>query len=157
MPGSGTAGWIKVAFEKGYQVLLIDQRGTGLSSQISAESLDELFKTDEEKASYLTHFRADSIVKDCEVVRKELTKDRSKEDEQRITLLGQSFGCFCITTYLSLLSHLKSMLYVSHNPIFLFFFNLVALNQFNMLISLVVYLQWLIPLIRCIELYILVS
>jgi pimeloyl-ACP methyl ester carboxylesterase len=103
LPGSGTAGWVKVAFEKGYQVLLIDQRGTGLSSQISAESLNELFKTDEEKATYLTHFRADSIVKDCEVVRKELTKDRSKEDEQRITLLGQSFGGFCITTYLSLL------------------------------------------------------
>ncbi|CAO3645368.1 unnamed protein product [Mucor hiemalis] len=102
LPGSGTSGWIKVAFEKGYQVLLLDQRGTGFSSQISAESLDELFKTDEEKAEYLTHFRADSIVKDCEFIRKELTQDRTEEDEKRITLLGQSFGGFCITTYLSL-------------------------------------------------------
>lgn len=92
-----------MAFEKGYQVLLLDQRGTGFSSQISAESLDELFKTDEEKAEYLTHFRADSIVKDCEFIRKELTQDRTEEDEKRITLLGQSFGGFCITTYLSLL------------------------------------------------------
>lgn len=92
-----------MAFEKGYQVLLIDQRGTGLSSQISAESLEALFKTDEERANYLTHFRADSIVKDCEFVRKALTQGRSSEEESRITLLGQSFGGFCITTYLSLL------------------------------------------------------
>jgi pimeloyl-ACP methyl ester carboxylesterase len=103
LPASGTGGWVKVAFEKGYQVLLIDQRGTGFSSQISAESLDTLFKTDEEKANYLTHFRADSIVRDCETVRKVLTQDRSKDEEDRITLLGQSFGGFCITTYLSLL------------------------------------------------------
>lgn len=92
-----------MAFGKGYQVLLLDQRGTGLSSQISAESLDALFETDEEKANYLTHFRADSIVRDCETIRKQLTEGRSKEEEQRITLLGQSFGGFCITTYLSLL------------------------------------------------------
>lgn len=84
-------------------MLLIDQRGTGLSSQISSESLEILFKTDEEKANYLTHFRADSIVKDCETIRKQLTQDRTKDEEERITLLGQSFGGFCITTYLSLL------------------------------------------------------
>lgn len=103
LPSSGTAGWVKVAFEKGYQVLLLDQRGTGLSSQISAESLELSFKTDEEKANYLAHFRADSIVRDCETIRKKLTEGRSKDDEQRISLLGQSFGGFCITTYLSLL------------------------------------------------------
>ncbi|GAA5800301.1 hypothetical protein HPULCUR_005727 [Helicostylum pulchrum] len=102
LPGSGTAGWIKVAFEKGYQVLLLDQRGTGLSSQISTESLHALFETDEEKANYLTHFRADSIVRDCETIRKQLTEGRSEQEEQRISLLGQSFGGFCITTYLSL-------------------------------------------------------
>lgn len=103
LPASGTGGWVKVAFEKGYQVLLIDQRGTGLSSQISSESLEVQFETDEEKADYLSHFRADSIVKDCETIRKQLTQDRSIEEEERITLLGQSFGGFCITTYLSLL------------------------------------------------------
>lgn len=105
LPGSSNSGWIKVAFEKGYQVLLLDQRGTGFSSQISAEALDEKFKTDEEKADYLTHFRADSIVRDCETIRKQLTAGRSSADDEetRITLLGQSFGGFCITTYLSLL------------------------------------------------------
>ena len=103
MPSSGTSGWVKVAFERGYQVLLLDQRGTGLSSQISTESLDQLFKTDEEKAEYLAHFRADNIVRDCEHIRKELTAGRSSDEESRISLLGQSFGGFCITTYLSLL------------------------------------------------------
>ncbi|KAI8075856.1 Alpha/Beta hydrolase protein [Gilbertella persicaria] len=102
LPSSGTSGWIKVAFEKGFQVLLLDQRGTGFSSQISSESLDKLFKSDEEKAEYLTHFRADNIVRDCEHIRKLLTAERSAEEESRITLLGQSFGGFCITTYLSL-------------------------------------------------------
>ncbi|KAI9277403.1 Alpha/Beta hydrolase protein [Sporodiniella umbellata] len=102
LPASGSSGWIKVAFEKGYQVLLLDQRGTGLSSQISSESLSHEFKTDEEKAEYLSHFRADSIVKDCETIRKALTEGRSDCEEKRISLLGQSFGGFCITTYLSL-------------------------------------------------------
>ncbi|KAI9486546.1 MAG: Alpha/Beta hydrolase protein [Benjaminiella poitrasii] len=104
LPGNGTSGWVKVAFEKGYQVLLLDQRGTGFSSQISAESLDNLYDTDEEKAEYLSHFRADSIVRDCETIRKQLTVGRStsNNEESRITLLGQSFGGFCITTYLSL-------------------------------------------------------
>ncbi|KAI8376697.1 Alpha/Beta hydrolase protein [Choanephora cucurbitarum] len=102
LPSSGTSGWVKVAFERGYQVLLLDQRGTGLSSQISTESLDQLFETDEEKADYLAHFRADNIVRDCEYIRKELTAGRSSDEESRISLLGQSFGGFCITTYLSL-------------------------------------------------------
>lgn len=82
---------------------MLDQRGTGYSSQISSESLDALFKTDEEKVDYLQHFRADSIVRDCETIRKQLTAGRSDEDESRVTLLGQSFGGFCITSYLSLL------------------------------------------------------
>lgn len=66
LPTSGSSGWIKVAFENGYQVLLLDQRGTGLSSQISSESLSKSFQLDKEKADYLTHFRADSIIKEEE-------------------------------------------------------------------------------------------
>jgi alpha-beta hydrolase superfamily lysophospholipase len=81
----------------------MDQRGTGLSCQISAESLSSQFKTDEEKAEYLSHFRADNIVRDCETIREQLTAGRSREEDRRIHLIGQSFGGFCITTYLSLL------------------------------------------------------
>ncbi|KAI8381398.1 Alpha/Beta hydrolase protein [Radiomyces spectabilis] len=101
LPRSATSGWLKVAFDKGYQVLLLDQRGTGLSSQISAESLEQ-FDSDEAKAQYLTHFRADNIVRDCETIRQKLTEDRANKAEERLTLLGQSFGGFCIVTYLSL-------------------------------------------------------
>ncbi|ORY02823.1 alpha/beta-hydrolase [Basidiobolus meristosporus CBS 931.73] len=92
------SGWMKAAFDKGYQVLLLDQRGTGLSTAINTTSLEK-FSTAEEKAEYLRYFRADSIIKDCEIIRKELLKDR---DNQKWSLLGQSFGGFCITTYLSL-------------------------------------------------------
>ncbi|KAI8890612.1 alpha/beta-hydrolase [Backusella circina FSU 941] len=101
LPTSATSGWTKTALDKGYQVLFLDQRGTGLSTAVSAESLEK-FESDEEKADYLSHFRADSIVKDCEIIRKQLTAGRGEDAESRITLLGQSFGGFCITTYLSL-------------------------------------------------------
>ncbi len=49
-----------------------------------------------DQAEYLTHFRADSIVRDCEVVREKVCKAK------KLTLLGQSFGGFCILSYLSL-------------------------------------------------------
>ncbi|KAL0081617.1 Alpha/Beta hydrolase protein [Phycomyces blakesleeanus] len=103
LPSSATSGWIKEAFAMGFQVLLLDQRGTGLSSPISTESLAMLgLDTDQAKAGYLTFFRADSIVRDCETIREQLTADRAPDCESRFTLLGQSFGGFCITTYLSL-------------------------------------------------------
>ena len=47
-----------------------------------------------EQADYLTHFRADSIVRDAEHIRKEL-------GVERWSVLGQSFGGFCVMTYLS--------------------------------------------------------
>ena len=43
----------------------------------------------------MENFRADSIVKDCEIVRKELAGGK------KLTLLGQSYGGFCILSYLS--------------------------------------------------------
>ena len=46
------------------------------------------------QAEYLTHFRADSIVRDAELIRRELGVDRW-------SILGQSFGGFCSMTYLS--------------------------------------------------------
>ncbi|GAB5593890.1 hypothetical protein Unana1_08790 [Umbelopsis nana] len=105
------SGWIKVAFDQGYQVLLLDQRGTGLSSPISADSLAKF--SDQEKADYLKYFRADSIVRDCEAIRTMLTWNRDSERESRITLLGQSFGGFCITTYLSLFPNSIKAAYIT--------------------------------------------
>ena len=48
------------------------------------------------QAEYLGCFRADSIVRDCELIRRELAGD------EPWTVLGQSFGGFCATTYLSI-------------------------------------------------------
>eukprot|EP00923_Selenidium_pygospionis_P048164 GHVN01082966.1.p1 GENE.GHVN01082966.1~~GHVN01082966.1.p1 ORF type:complete len:351 (-),score=43.30 GHVN01082966.1:18-1070(-) len=59
-----------------------------------------MFATAEDQAQYLTYFRADSIVDDCEIVRKVLLGENEKW-----TLLGQSFGGFCVMRYLSVASH----------------------------------------------------
>jgi pimeloyl-ACP methyl ester carboxylesterase len=83
-------GWLDRALHD-YRVLLLDQRGTGRSSPIGA--LEGL--TAAEQADRLTHFRADAIVRDAEWIRKELGVDRW-------SVLGQSFGGFCVTSYLSL-------------------------------------------------------
>lgn len=53
-------------FEKGYQVLYLDQRGTGLSTLISPATLardhaSSKQRTVQEQAQYLKHFRADNI------------------------------------------------------------------------------------------------
>jgi len=45
-------------------------------------------------------FRADSIVKDCEAIRKALTAEYP-EQKKKWSIMGQSFGGFCCTTYLS--------------------------------------------------------
>ena len=45
---------------------------------------------------YLAHFRADAIVRDAELVRRQLTGG------EPWSVLGQSFGGFCTVTYLSL-------------------------------------------------------
>jgi pimeloyl-ACP methyl ester carboxylesterase len=49
----------------------------------------------QQQAEHLALFRADSIVRDCEVIREAL-------GVERWSLLGQSFGGFCSVTYLSL-------------------------------------------------------
>ncbi|KAJ7503070.1 alpha/beta-hydrolase [Mycena galericulata] len=95
---SGIAGEIH---EQGYQTLWLDQRGTGLSTTISPETLPSRLVTDQEKADYLKHFRADSIVKDCEEIRKFLLGDKPDPEDRKWTVLGQSFGGFCAITYLS--------------------------------------------------------
>ncbi len=87
-------GWIGRALEN-YRVLLLDQRGTGSSSPIEVETLLAL-GSDDERLELLRHFRADSIVRDCELVRRELCGG------EPWTVLGQSFGGFCATSYLSL-------------------------------------------------------
>jgi pimeloyl-ACP methyl ester carboxylesterase len=90
-PTSPPSGWMKRAIAD-YRVLLLDQRGTGRSTPVGSVIPGE---TPEAQATYLTHFRADSIVRDAELVRRELEVDRW-------SVLGQSFGGFSSLTYLSI-------------------------------------------------------
>jgi pimeloyl-ACP methyl ester carboxylesterase len=76
-------------------VLLLDQRGTGRSSPANRRTLARLGSA-RAQADYLALFRADSIVADAEVIRKQVTGG------QPWAVLGQSFGGFCTTSYLSL-------------------------------------------------------
>jgi len=90
-PTSPPSGWMKRALAD-YRVLLLDQRGTGRSSPVGSEIPGP---TPQAQAEYLTHFRADSIVRDAELIRRELGVDRW-------SILGQSFGGFASMTYLSI-------------------------------------------------------
>jgi pimeloyl-ACP methyl ester carboxylesterase len=90
-PTSPPSGWMKRAIED-YRVLLLDQRGTGRSTPVGAQLPGD---TADAQATYLTHFRADSIVRDAEAIRRELGVDRW-------SVLGQSFGGFTSMTYLSI-------------------------------------------------------
>jgi pimeloyl-ACP methyl ester carboxylesterase len=76
-------GWLDRALTE-FRVLMLDQRGTGRSTPIGIADADRL-----------AHFRADAIVRDAELLRAEL-------GGERWSLLGQSFGGLCATTYLSL-------------------------------------------------------
>ncbi|EFJ41741.1 hypothetical protein VOLCADRAFT_84021 [Volvox carteri f. nagariensis] len=89
--------WIKSAVNS-HRVVLLDQRGTGRSAPITTTNLAKKGGP-EEQAEYLALFRADSIIRDCELVRKLLVPPTSFGGKW--ALLGQSFGGFCVVTYLS--------------------------------------------------------
>ncbi|WP_051687618.1 alpha/beta fold hydrolase [Curtobacterium sp. S6] len=90
------SGWVG-HMANTYRVVLMDQRGTGLSTPLTAQSL-ALRGNASQQVAYLEHFRADSIVADAEAIRATLTHD---EHEKRWATLGQSFGGFITLSYLS--------------------------------------------------------
>lgn len=84
-------GWLDRALEE-YRVLMLDQRGTGRSSPVSAAALAG--RTPAEQATYLKNFRADAIIRDAEAFRMHLGSGPW-------SVLGQSFGGFTTLAYLS--------------------------------------------------------
>ncbi|ROO91054.1 alpha/beta hydrolase family protein [Actinocorallia herbida] len=86
----GLPVWVEAAAQD-YRVVLLDQRGTGRSTPLTRQTLAGR----PDAAARLRLFRADSIVKDAELLRARLTGGRPW------SVLGQSFGGFCATTYLS--------------------------------------------------------
>ncbi|MCM3780539.1 alpha/beta fold hydrolase [Microbacterium hydrocarbonoxydans] len=88
---SSTApAWLDEALAH-YRVVMLDQRGTGLSTPVGD---DDLSLGASAVAEYITHLRADSIVRDCEAMREHL-------GAITWSLLGQSFGGFTTLAYLS--------------------------------------------------------
>lgn len=85
-------GWSKAA-ARDFRILMLDQRGTGLSTAIDRNTLP-LRGNNAEQLEYLTHFRADSIVADAEAIRDALGSGPW-------SIYGQSYGGFCALSYLS--------------------------------------------------------
>src|SRR4029078_3480040 len=97
-PGSEAPGLLKLIDEtwydralKNYRLLLLDQRGTGRSTPVGP--LPDM--SPQEQAGDLKHFRDESLVRDAEAIRQEL-------GIEKWSVLGQSFGGFCVVSYLSL-------------------------------------------------------
>ncbi|MFD9884376.1 alpha/beta fold hydrolase [Streptomyces alboflavus] len=92
-PSAGSPGWLDEAL-KTHRVLLLDQRGTGRSSPVTAR-VAARFADPARLAAYLGYFRADAIVADAELIRRQLCGGETWET------LGQSYGGFITLTYLS--------------------------------------------------------
>jgi pimeloyl-ACP methyl ester carboxylesterase len=88
-------GWLDRAL-RDYRVLMLDERGTGRSTPVGPATLGG--RTPAEQAAYLTHFRADAIVRDAEAFREHL-------GVERWSVLGQSFGGYTALCYLTQAPH----------------------------------------------------
>jgi pimeloyl-ACP methyl ester carboxylesterase len=87
------SGWLDEALDT-YRVVLADQRGTGRSTPLEGTDL-AAFPDAEAAADHLARFRADSIVRDLEHVR------RTVYGGQRWTTFAQSYGGWITLAYLS--------------------------------------------------------
>ena len=85
--------WVE-ALTQTHRVLLLDQRGTGLSSPLHQIVPCEIGGK-QDQADYLGLFRADNIIHDAECIRKALAGNQPWYG------MGQSYGGFCLLTYLS--------------------------------------------------------
>lgn len=95
-PGAEQA-WLAEAV-RSHRVLLLDQRGCGRSSPVTPRSVAGVpisRLTDRQVADRLSHFRADSIVADAELLRRHLIGDRPW------AVLAQSYGGWVTLCYLS--------------------------------------------------------
>src|SRR5258708_15685178 len=99
-PGPGrvkNSDWLKRALDD-YDVLLLDSRGNGRSSVVLPRTLARRGSA-RAQADYLMRFRADSIVRDAELIRRQLVGD-----DEPWSVLGQSYGGVCAVPHPSMYS-----------------------------------------------------
>nr|WP_319390744.1 alpha/beta fold hydrolase [uncultured Cohaesibacter sp.] len=104
-PQGGGPVWLKTAL-KSFRVVLLDQRGTGRSSPVEGHHMQR-FASAEKGADFLSCFRADSIIRDCEHLRKSVYGGR------KWSTLGQSYGGFLTLCYLSMAPEALNGCYVT--------------------------------------------
>ncbi|MXG92163.1 alpha/beta fold hydrolase [Nocardioides flavescens] len=107
-PGAGPGdGWLAHA-TRTHRVLLLDQRGTGRSTPLSRRTIGGPgLVSDAELAAYVRLMRADSIVRDAEVLRAQVAGG------SRWETLGQSYGGWITMSYLSLAPEALDACYVT--------------------------------------------
>ena len=89
-PADWSSPWFGAALEK-YRIIMLDQRGTGRSTPLDNVTIPALGNR---AGAWLRLMRADQIVGDAEALRRAL-------GIKKWTVMGQSFGGFIITAYLS--------------------------------------------------------
>ncbi|KAM3459282.1 hypothetical protein MY5147_003476 [Beauveria neobassiana] len=87
--------------KRGYHVLYLDHRGTGLSTPVSFSMLQRVSADADGQASYLGLMRQDNTVRDLEAVRQCLHEGLSGE-KAKWSIIGQSYGGFVSLSYLSM-------------------------------------------------------
>ena len=93
-PIDATIAWLDRSGGEGLSGAAARSTRHGPQHARSAISPWRAFQSPQEQADYLKLFRADNIVRDAEWIRREMKIDRW-------SVLGQSYGGFCVTTYLS--------------------------------------------------------
>ncbi len=93
-------GMTNFVLDKGYKLLCFDHRGMGMSTPVTARSLEREGDTGK-RAEYLQIFRATEAVKDLEAIRLCLTNKYDDGEKRKWSVMGQSYGGYLCTTYLS--------------------------------------------------------
>ncbi|KAJ3482076.1 hypothetical protein NLG97_g7664 [Lecanicillium saksenae] len=105
-PGFGcsvpnAASMTEPLLNRGYQLLYLDHRGTGLSTPVSLAQLQKVSADAEGQANYLRLMRQDNTVRDLEAVRQCLLEGLTGE-QAKWSIIGQSYGGFICLSYLSM-------------------------------------------------------